>query len=82
MDAKEGPPEDRPAGADECCLAAGEEGGLRERLRRYEVKLILGALDAAGGNQTEAARRLKVPLRTLAYKMKMLGIKRRGYAPG
>src|SRR5262245_59563509 len=56
--------------------------GLRDRLRRYEVKLILEALEASRGNQTEAARRLKVPLRMLAHKMKMLGIRRRGYEAG
>jgi DNA-binding NtrC family response regulator len=57
-----------------------EDGGLRERLRRYEVKLILEALKATDGNQTKAAARLKLPLRTLAHKMKSLGIRRRGYA--
>jgi DNA-binding NtrC family response regulator len=56
-----------------------EDAGLRERLRRYEVKLILEALEATEGNQTKAAVRLKLPLRTLAHKMKALGIKRRGY---
>jgi DNA-binding NtrC family response regulator len=58
------------------------DGGLRDSLRRYEVKLILKALEATGGNQTKAARILKVPLRTLAHKMKMLGIRKRGYEAG
>jgi DNA-binding NtrC family response regulator len=63
--------------------ALAEAGdGLRDRLRHYEVKLILEALEASRGNQTEAARRLKVPLRTLAHKMKILGIRRRGYEAG
>jgi DNA-binding NtrC family response regulator len=58
----------------------GEESmDLRARVRRYEVQLILSALEVTGGNQTQAARLLKIPLRTLAYKIKTLGIMRPGY---
>jgi DNA-binding NtrC family response regulator len=57
---------------------AGEES-LRERLRRHEAELILQALREAGWNQTEAARRLKLPRRTLVYKLKTLGIAKLGY---
>jgi DNA-binding NtrC family response regulator len=64
------------------CVSEAEGEGLRERLRRYEIKLILEALDAAGGNQTQAARLLKIPLRTLVHKMKVLGIRRRSYEAG
>ncbi len=53
--------------------------GLRGRLRQYETKLILAALRATGGNQTHAARRLDVPLRTFIHKMKNLGISKADY---
>jgi hypothetical protein len=55
-------------------------GGLREQLRRHEAEIILRALRRAGWNQTEAARYLKVPRRTLVYKLRALGITRLGYA--
>ncbi|WP_437752198.1 sigma 54-interacting transcriptional regulator [Sorangium sp. So ce1389] len=54
---------------------------LKARLQRCEADLIVEALRKAGGNQTEAARALGMPLRTLVYKLKALGIKRLGYAP-
>jgi two-component system, NtrC family, response regulator AtoC len=54
-------------------LALGE-GGLREHLRRYERHLIIAALERSAGNQTEAARMLEVPVRTLADKIRRLGI--------
>ncbi|WP_437730191.1 helix-turn-helix domain-containing protein [Sorangium sp. So ce1335] len=34
-----------------------------------------------GWNQTEAARALGIPLRTLVHKLKALGIRKLGYAP-
>ncbi|MEW5848274.1 MAG: sigma 54-interacting transcriptional regulator [Myxococcota bacterium] len=52
-------------------------------VQRYETRLIVQALHATGGNQTLAARRLRMPLRTLVHKIKTLGIKKLGYAaPG
>jgi transcriptional regulator with PAS, ATPase and Fis domain len=59
----------------------GAEGDLRASLLRYEADLIVGALRDAGWNQTEAARRLGVPLRTLVHKLKALGIRKVGYQP-
>ena len=53
--------------------------GLKATLKQAEIQLIVAALGAAGDNQTEAARRLKVPLRTLAHKIKTLGIRKRGF---
>lgn len=50
---------------------------LRREMQRYERELITNALSAAGGNVTEAAKALKIPVRTLAHKMQTLGIKRR-----
>jgi len=48
--------------------------GLRERVQVYETQIIREALDAAGGSRREAARLLGMPLRTLASKIKTLGI--------
>jgi DNA-binding NtrC family response regulator len=56
-----------------------EDVDYNARLKRYEVDLILDALGAADGNQTEAAKRLRMPLRTLVHKIKTLGIKRAGF---
>jgi DNA-binding NtrC family response regulator len=55
------------------------EGGaaFKERVRRYEVELIVDALRRAEGNQTAAARLLEMPLRTLVHKLKSYGIKKR-----
>ena len=39
------------------------------------MRLIADALEQARGNQTEAARRLRMPLRTLVNKVKAFGLK-------
>ncbi|WP_437573777.1 sigma 54-interacting transcriptional regulator [Sorangium sp. So ce887] len=65
----------------ELTAAAPEGDFLKARLQRCEAELIVQALRKAGGSQTEAARALGMPLRTLVYKLKALGIKRLGYAP-
>jgi DNA-binding NtrC family response regulator len=54
-----------------------EDADYKERVRRYEIELIVQALTKAGGNQTEAARILKMPLRTLVHKIQTYGIKKR-----
>ncbi|HZO16818.1 MAG TPA: sigma-54 dependent transcriptional regulator, partial [Polyangiaceae bacterium] len=59
----------------------GADADLRTRVRRYEAHLIVEALRAEGGNQTHAARRLQIPLRTLVHRIKLLGIDKRDYAP-
>jgi DNA-binding NtrC family response regulator len=67
--------------------AAPEAGSPREagsltmksRLERAEQDAILDALRLTDGNQTEAARLLDMPLRTLQHKIKSHGIKRLGY---
>jgi len=56
-------------------------GDLKARLLRYEAEIIVDALRAADWNQTEAARALGMPLRTLVHKLKTLGIKKLGFAP-
>jgi DNA-binding NtrC family response regulator len=57
----------------------GEQAGLRKGLRSlmddYERKLILLALDAAGGHQRRAAASLGILASTLSEKMKRLGLR-------
>jgi DNA-binding NtrC family response regulator len=53
------------------------ERDLRSELRDYERAMILEALEEADGVQTEAAKLLSLPLRTLVHKMKKLGIRRK-----
>lgn len=50
---------------------------FKERVRKYETGLILDALRKSNGNQTQAAKMLKMPLRTLVHKIKAYGIKKR-----
>jgi DNA-binding NtrC family response regulator len=52
------------------------EGDFRTRLERLEADLLRAALQSAHWNQTETARQLSMPLRTLTYKIKMHGIKK------
>ncbi|HUJ61505.1 MAG TPA: sigma 54-interacting transcriptional regulator [Kofleriaceae bacterium] len=54
-----------------------DEGEYRDRVRRYEASLIVQALHRANGNQTEAAKALGLPLRTLVHKMRSYGIKKK-----
>ncbi|HET6614134.1 MAG TPA: helix-turn-helix domain-containing protein [Kofleriaceae bacterium] len=49
---------------------------LREFLRSAEIEHITRALERTGGNQSEAARQLGVPRRTLVRKIGDLGIDR------
>ena len=55
---------------------------LKAQLAAAEAAIILEALGAAGGNQSEAARALKMPLRTLVFKIKRYGIRKLGYDVG
>lgn len=57
--------------------AEEEAGDLRDRVRKYESELILSALQKAHGNQTEAAKALGLPLRTLVHKIQIYGIKKK-----
>ena len=49
---------------------------FKDRVRVYETDLILDALRRAAGNQTQAARLLRMPLRTLVHKIKTYGIRK------
>jgi transcriptional regulator with GAF, ATPase, and Fis domain len=51
-------------------------GDFRTRMERLEAELLVHALREADWNQTEAARQLSMPLRTLVYKIRMHGIRR------
>jgi two-component system, NtrC family, response regulator AtoC len=52
-------------------------GDYREHVRKFEIELILRALHKHNGNQTEAARALNLPLRTLVHKIQTYGIKKK-----
>lgn len=53
-----------------------EDGGmnLRERLERVERNMLLDCLRKNRGNQSQAARELGLPRRTLLYRMDRLKI--------
>jgi DNA-binding NtrC family response regulator len=53
----------------------GDGADFRTRVEAFEMRLISDALRDSRGNQTEAARRLRMPLRTLANKVKAFGLR-------
>ncbi len=55
------------------------ELNLKAELGRHEAELILAALRDSGWDRNEAARRLGLPVRTLAHKMQTHKIKRAHY---
>lgn len=55
---------------------------MKSQMQRYEAVLIYNALKKVGWNQSEAARELRIPLRTLVHKIKVYGIKKLGYGLG
>jgi DNA-binding NtrC family response regulator len=52
------------------------DGDFRARMERLEAEVLRSALLESGWNQTEAARRLSMPIRTLYYKVKMHRIRK------
>ena len=52
----------------------GEDVDFKTRIQRYEQQLICAALEQTGGHKTEAAKLLRIPLRTLIYKVKSYGL--------
>ncbi|WP_437680762.1 sigma 54-interacting transcriptional regulator [Sorangium sp. So ce131] len=63
--------------------APGRSGGtMKERLQRAEREAIVDVLRETDGSQTEAARVLEMPLRTLQQKIKDYEIKKVYHAPG
>ncbi len=61
--------------------SSAENVSFKEQVRRQvdalETSLIIAALERSKGNQTQAAKALGLPLRTLVHKMRALGIKKR-----
>lgn len=49
---------------------------VHSHMQAYETELICKALQACKGNQTEAAKLLQLPLRTLAHKIQTYNIKK------
>ena len=49
---------------------------FKTRIQRYETRLIRDALEQTGWSKTRAAQRLRIPLRTLIYKINSFDIKR------
>jgi DNA-binding NtrC family response regulator len=62
------------SGAEKPVTPAIDEGGLEERVCELEVSLIREALDKHNGNQSAAARELKITERSIRYKMKKYGL--------
>ena len=54
----------------------GDQGQFADQLRNLEVDLIRDALRRSGNNQTQAARLLNMPLRTLVYKIRAYGLRK------
>jgi len=48
---------------------------LKRQVRAFEVELIRSALVSSGNNQTDAAEMLRMPRRTLVYKIRAYGIR-------
>lgn len=48
----------------------------RGKVQQYETRILQEALEATGWRRSEAARRLGMPVRTLSYRMKVLGLKK------
>jgi two-component system, NtrC family, response regulator AtoC len=60
-------------------LSDADDGqDLRAQLQTIEARKLFEALEATGWNQAEAARRLRLPARTLSNKIRALGLKRPG----
>ena len=54
--------------------AAALASALKPQVESFEREIILRALAASGGTRREAARLLKVSLRTLFYKLRRYGL--------
>ncbi|MEL6187154.1 MAG: sigma-54 dependent transcriptional regulator [Myxococcota bacterium] len=48
---------------------------FKTQMQQAERRVLLAALERAGLNQTEAAKLLQMPLRTLVHKIKVLGLR-------
>ncbi|WP_437563879.1 sigma 54-interacting transcriptional regulator [Sorangium sp. So ce542] len=75
------PPPDRPL-VEIAPTSTGPMIGLKAQMDRLEAEIILEALRATNGNLAMAARRLRMPLRTLQEKITSHGLKRSDYRDG
>jgi DNA-binding NtrC family response regulator len=55
-------------------VRAEEARSLADRVEAFERQILGEVLEQTGGNQSEAARVLRIPRRTLAHKAKRLGL--------
>ncbi|MGK3997196.1 sigma 54-interacting transcriptional regulator [Sorangium sp. So ce1024] len=53
-----------------------DPAGVRGRVDEYEARILREALEASGWSRKAAAERLGMPVRTLSYRMKRLGLRR------
>lgn len=75
------PPAERPA-VEVATPGPAPMIGLKAQMDRLEAEIILDALRATHGNLTMAARRLRMPLRTLQEKIASHGLRRSDYRDG
>lgn len=55
---------------------APEPEPAREKVHQFEARMLQETLEATGWNRAEAARKLGMPVRTLSYRLKVLGVKK------
>ncbi|WPB78335.1 sigma 54-interacting transcriptional regulator [Archangium violaceum] len=67
-----------PAPAEGGAASPRTEGAVqaRRQVRGYETRILQEALVSTNWNRSEAAKRLGIPVRTLSYRMKVLGLKK------
>ncbi len=53
-----------------------DQSHVRDRVQDYESRIVREALEATGWSRKAAAERLGIPVRTLSYRMKRLGLER------
>jgi DNA-binding NtrC family response regulator len=69
------PPDLARAARPETTVVRAEEArSLADRVEAFERQILGEVLEQTGGNQSEAARVLRIPRRTLAHKAKRLGL--------
>lgn len=65
-----------------CAFDFGDGFDLKGTIKKYEASIILDALRSADGDRRRAAKLLGLPVRTLAHKMRTLGVRRPTYETG
>lgn len=65
-----------PAAAEAAPAVSDAAGPMRDKVQEYEANIVRKVLEETQWNRTEAAKRIGIPLRTLSYRMKVLGIKK------